>query len=70
MIFDLFKYKGVSKEEYERFIETGKVKRKTLNGIVDKVIKQKALTTEEQAIFFSKTTEVNERFRQLHGKQQ
>jgi TnpA family transposase len=55
-----------AKDEYEKFIETGKVSEKTLLRIARKLSKSETLTDMERAIFFSKTGEVNEILISIH----
>ena len=55
-----------AKDEYEKFVETGKVSEKTLLRIAHKLSKSEILTDMEKAIFFSKTGEVNEILISIH----
>lgn len=66
-IFAIFQSKDVSSREYEKFVNTGKVSDATLLQIAKKVMKQEKLKTRETAIFFSKTSEIDQIIIKLHN---
>ena len=51
---------NISKEEYQDFIDNGKVSEKRLNDIAEKVRRKEDLSKEETAMFTDKTAEINE----------
>jgi hypothetical protein len=65
-IFALFQTKDISSRDYDKFIDTGKVSEAILQRIAKKVMKQEKLETRETAIFFSKTSEIDQIILKLH----
>jgi len=59
-MLNLFGPVRVTKNTYDQFINTGKVPINVLKMIAFKVIRQETLTQQENAIFVSKTKEINE----------
>jgi hypothetical protein len=59
-MFNLFGPVRVTTNTYNQFINTGKVPMNVLKMIAFKVIRQETLTQQENAIFVSKTKEINE----------
>ena len=55
----------VTKKIYNNFIDTGKVPDSIIRLIAFKIIENKELTLEETAIFYGKTSEINEMIKQV-----
>jgi hypothetical protein len=49
----------ISKEVFDKYVDTGEVSQEILNNIADKVRKNETLTQYENTIFFNKTAEIN-----------
>ena len=60
MLTNLFRKVRVTNRIYNKFIDTGKVPNNILTLLALKVIEKKELNEKELAIFFSKTSEINE----------
>jgi len=55
----------ITEEEYSDFVETGTVTEERIDFIADKIKNNQNLNEKEQAIFTDKTTEVNDRLKQV-----
>lgn len=55
----------VTKKIYNNFIDTGKVPDSIIRLIAFKIIENKELTLEKTAIFYGKTSEINEMIKQV-----
>jgi len=60
MWINLFRKVRVTNKIYNKFIDTGKVPNDIITLLALKVIEKKELNEKELAIFFSKTSEINE----------
>ena len=56
----IFKYENISSEDWDKFIDLGKVSDKIINSISLRIKNNNKLTEREMAIFYSKTSEINE----------
>ena len=60
MLTNLFRKVRVTNKIYNKFIDTGKVPNDIITLLALKVIEKRELNEKELAIFFSKTSEINE----------
>lgn len=63
----IFNSKDVSNIDYNKFIDTGRVSQEILEKIAKKVMKQESLGEKEQAIFYSKISEINQIIIKFHN---
>lgn len=56
----IFKYENISSEDWDKFIDFGKVSDEIINSISLLIKNGNKLTEREMGIFYSKTAEINE----------
>lgn len=55
----IFKYKNISSEDWDKFIDMGEVSDEIINSISHRIKNGNKLTEREMGIFYSKTSEIN-----------